>query len=446
MNVGLINPPSAFLTNERVFPPLGILRLATYLEYKNINVKVLDMISSFTYKEVSNFIINNNINVIGISAASPQIPIVIEITQFIKTKFPFIKLIIGGPHVTMTYNSLKTSKRLEQSFSFLKDLFHTIVIGYGEFAIIDALTTNKKILNAETDIKYKLNTKLYESLPISKRNYIDMGSYNYTIDNMRATSIIAQLGCPFNCAFCGGRYSITYNKGLTRSYKYIIEEIDFLIKTYNYKAFMFYDDEINLRKEEFNKLLYGLINYQEQNNIELVFRGFSRSDLLTKEQAKLMYQAGFRWILLGFESGCNRILENMNKHTTKDLNFRAVEISKENNLKVKALMSIGHPGESYDTINETKEWLNKIQPDETDVTVLSLYPGTDYFDNSIFDGAKWVYTAANGDKLYSEDISYLHEKTYYKSREHENGCYVSTDFLTSNEILKCQNLLISGNK
>jgi anaerobic magnesium-protoporphyrin IX monomethyl ester cyclase len=443
MNLCIINPPSAFLTNERVFPPLGILRLSTYLEQQNINVKIYDMISTFKYDEISKFIIDNNIDVIGITAVSPQLPNVIEIAKYIKRKFPKIKLIMGGPHITMAYSSLKYSNRIKESFDFLHKLFDVLVIGYGEYAMLDAIKFDKKIIDAEED-KYKLTDKLYEDLPYAKRDFIDIDSYHYYIDDKRATSLIGQLGCPFKCAFCGGRHSPTYNKGVTRSHKHIIDEIDFLVTKYDYRGFMFYDDEINLKREAFNKLLHGLIDYQNEKGIELFFRGFSRSDLLTDEQAALMYEAGFRWLLLGFESGSDRILKNMNKHTTIEKNTRAVEIAKNHNLKVKALMSIGHAGESYESIEETKQWLKSIEPDETDVTVLTLYPGTDYFDKAVQDGDKWVYTAPSGDKLYSNDISFLNDKTYYKSKENENSCYVWTEFLSSKEILKCQESLSNG--
>ena len=37
----------------------------------------------------------------------------------------------------------------------------------------------------------------------------------------------------------------------------------------------------------------------------------------------------------------------------RDDNTRAVEIAKRHNLKVKALMSIGNAGESYETVEST---------------------------------------------------------------------------------------------
>ena len=42
-NVGLVIPPSPFLLDERVFVSLGILRVASSLEERGVNVGVLDL-------------------------------------------------------------------------------------------------------------------------------------------------------------------------------------------------------------------------------------------------------------------------------------------------------------------------------------------------------------------------------------------------------------------
>jgi radical SAM superfamily enzyme YgiQ (UPF0313 family) len=59
-----------------------------------------------------------------------------------------------------------------------------------------------------------------------------------------------------------------------------------------------------------------------------------------------------------------RILNNIQKKATKDENTRCVDIAHKYGLKVKALMSAGHAGESEETINDTKEWLLKVKPDD----------------------------------------------------------------------------------
>src|SRR5262249_61598813 len=120
--------------------------------------------------------------------------------------------------------------------------------------------------------------------------------------------------------------------------------------------------------------------------------------------------AGFRWILTGFESGSPRILENINKRATRDENTRCLEIAHRHGLKVKALMSIGHPGESLQTIRETQEWLMETKPEDFDVTIITTYPGTPYYDEAGRDKSRpdvWVYT----DKKTAE-LPYTYQVTY----------------------------------
>jgi radical SAM superfamily enzyme YgiQ (UPF0313 family) len=117
-----------------------------------------------------------------------------------------------------------------------------------------------------------------------------------------------------------------------------------------------------------------------------------------------------------------------------------VEIAKRHNLKVKALMSIGHAGESLETIENTKKWLLEVQPEEFDCTIITTYPGSPYFDDAVFVKDKYVYTSdLTGDKLYQSPIDYLTELDYYKGDP--NGGYVSyvwTDHLSPEEIVEAR--------
>jgi radical SAM superfamily enzyme YgiQ (UPF0313 family) len=152
-----------------------------------------------------------------------------------------------------------------------------------------------------------------------------------------------------------------------------------------------------------------------------------------------MVRAGFRWILVGFESGSPRILENIEKKATVEQNSRCMEIARRHGLKVKALMSIGHPGESKQTIRETKEWLLKEKPDDFDVTIITTYPGTPYYDRAVETGpGVWTYTyPKNGDKLHSFELDYTITADYYKG-DPDGGykAYVFTDYLSADDLVK----------
>src|SRR6185437_41190 len=166
------------------------------------------------------------------------------------------------------------------------------------------------------------------------RHLVDLKSYHYGIEGHRATSLIAQLGCPFECGFCGGRNSKTLRLIRNRSVASILDEVELLHRDHGYTGFMFYDDELNVTKT-LVELMNGLSDMQERLGVEFRLRGFVKAELFTQEQAAAMVQAGFRWLLCGFEAANPRILENINKKAKLADNDRAVELAKSNGLKIK---------------------------------------------------------------------------------------------------------------
>jgi anaerobic magnesium-protoporphyrin IX monomethyl ester cyclase len=442
-NVGFINPPSPFLINQRVFVTLGILRVATSLKKKTDKVFFLDLADCDNcFSLIDEFIEKNSINVICLTATTPQISYVFEYCKYIKEKYK-IKIILGGPHITLMYSSMNVStsdvsKICSDHINEILKYVDTIVIGDGEYSIFKALLNNEKIINSELSDELFLSNEMYDHLDID-RSFIDIDSYKYEIDGKKAINIISQMGCPFNCGFCSGRNSKSFNRIRYRTSDNIIKEIDTLYKNHNYTGFMFYDDELNLNKHRFHELLDKLIEYQEKENVSFNLRGFTRSDLLTEEQAKLMFKAGFRWLLVGFESGSEKILRNMNKGCDVNKNNKCFEIARNSGLKIKALMSVGHPGESYETVNETIKWLNKVKPDETDITIISIYPGANYFNQSIkISDDILKYENKYKDNLYIRNIDFLKDSNFYKSKIGEYHSYVHTDYLSEEQIVECR--------
>jgi radical SAM superfamily enzyme YgiQ (UPF0313 family) len=159
-----------------------------------------------------------------------------------------------------------------------------------------------------------------------------------------------------------------------------------------------------------------------------------------------MYRAGFRWILTGFESGSPRILENINKKATREENTRCVEIARRHGLRVKALMSIGHPGESEATILDTHRWLLDAKPDDFDVTIITTYPGTPYYDQAVPHPAKpgvWTYTyAKTGDRLYAFEVDYMRVADYYKG-DPDGGyqSFVYTEALSPDDLVRLRDFV-----
>src|SRR4029077_8411623 len=134
------------------------------------------------------------------------------------------------------------------------------------------------------------------------RHLIDLDSYHYSIDGVRAASLISQLGCPFRCSFCAGRNSPMLRRVRLRSPEDAVAEMVHLYERYGLRGCMFLDDELNVNRAML-PLMRGLKQAADKRGIEWRLRGFIKSELFTGEQAEAMYTAGFRQILIGFEAG-----------------------------------------------------------------------------------------------------------------------------------------------
>lgn len=444
----LITPPSIFLLDERVFVSLGVLKVASALQRVGYPVEMLDLSGIQNYEEaIRDHCRNSDAQMYGITSTTPQMPAAAKIVKAIREEQPFVRIILGGPHVTLIHsamvkehNAFRDGRAVKAMHSVL-ELVDVAVVGDGEEAIFQAVSeTPPPIVNAnDRNSQFFLNNSKLEDLPFPARHLVDMDSYHYQIEGERATSLIAQLGCPFECGFCGGRMSPMLRIVRTRSSDNIVQEIRHLYTTYGYTGFMFYDDELNVNPKMV-ELMDKINCLQKEFGTQFRLRGFVKAELFNDRQAEAMVKAGFRWLLTGFESGSPRILTNINKKATREQNTRAVAIARRHGLKVKALMSIGHPGESRQTVMETHDWLLEVKPDDFDVTIITTYPGTPYYDEALAHPEKkgiWVYTyQKTGDKLYSLELDYNEVADYYKG-DPDGGyrAYVYTEHLSSEELV-----------
>tara|TARA_R110000851_G_scaffold107051_1_gene227028 strand:+ start:20293 stop:21786 length:1494 start_codon:yes stop_codon:yes gene_type:complete len=452
-NVCLITPPSPFLLDERVFMHIGILKVASSLEAKGYKVDFLDLSGIENYLDViKDYCLKKKNVTFGITATTPQVPSAVNISKKIKSHMPTSKVILGGPHVTLMHTASKReakkgldkSDRATTEVANLIKLFDVLVCGDGELTIFEALKIEKGIVDADDrKSKFFLSNDDFSNLPLPARHLVDVESYKYSIEGKKATSLIAQLGCPFKCTFCSGRNSPFLRKIRQRNPDSIVEEMRHLYHTYGYTGFMFYDDELNVNKGLID-LLNKITDLQMDLGEEFRLRGFVKAELFKEEQAAAMYRAGFRWLLTGFESGDERILKNIKKMASRDDNTRAVEIAKKHNLKVKALMSIGHAGESLETVENTKKWLLETQPEEFDCTIITTYPGSPYFDDAVKqkDGTYTYTSDVTGDRLHQSCIDYLSELDYYKG-DPEGGyvSYVWTDNISPGDLVLARDSL-----
>lgn len=448
MTVCMIIPPSPFLLDERVFPFLGPLKVAASLRSRDWKVEVLDLTGIKNYLDVvRDHLTISKATYFGLTATTPQFPSAVQIAKSIRSAKR--RVILGGTHATLTVAGVRYEKsqnrvgRAHKAYTQLEENFDVIVAGDGEETIFLACQDDApKLIDADDRRSpYFLTNETLGQTPFPARDLIDLASYHYTIERESATTLIAQLGCPYKCGFCAGRSSPMLRNIRMRSDESVVEEMKFLYQTYGYKAFMFYDDELNVNTGMV-EMMQKIAKTGRDLGVAWKLRGFVKSERFNDVQAGALYEAGFRQLLVGFESGSSRILQNIQKIATQDDNTRCMNIARRHGLKVKALMSTGHPGESEETINETCKWLLDVAPSDFDATVITPYPGSPYYDEALPNGEHWTYTCKNGDQLHQAEVNYALEADYYKGNPDDG--YVShvwTDSLSAHDLVRLRNEL-----
>jgi radical SAM superfamily enzyme YgiQ (UPF0313 family) len=429
--VCIVTTPSPFLLDQKVFPALGILKVAASLEQAGISVDHLDLTGISNYEDAARDY-NGDAEIFCITATTPQIPAAVKIKRVLRGK-----AILGGPHSTMSTAAKRGNPRAKAAMEELLHEFDCVVAGDGERAVFEALTSTGLIDADSPKSSFWQTSKDFTDSPWPARHLLDLDSYHYSIDGVRALHLISQLGCPMACNFCSGRNSPMLRQIRQRPPSSVIDEVLHLHSNYGVTAVNFFDDELNINRSMVD-LMKSLRREADRLGIEWKLRGFVKSELFTEEQAKVMYEAGFRWILVGFESGSDRILTNINKKATRNENTRCMDIAHSHGLKVKALMSLGHAGESYQSAQDTYDWLLQTRPDDLDVTVITPYPGSPYWDDAINVGENvWRYTVPKtSDTLYMEEVDFTKTADYYKGILGDYVSHVWTDDLSREELVK----------
>lgn len=147
---------------------------------------------------------------------------------------------------------------------------------------------------------------------------------------------------------------------------------------------------------EQKRVLQFCREYHERN-LSVAWSCNARADTLDLNTMENMKKANCRLLVVGYESGCDAILERINKGTTISQIKQFSNDARRSGLLVHGDFIIGLPGESRETIQKTKDLISEIKPDILQVSVATPFPGTEFYE----------YCNQNGYLLTDNLSSYL---------------------------------------
>lgn len=179
-------------------------------------------------------------------------------------------------------------------------------------------------------------------------------------------------GCPYSCTFCDRRFM--YGDGLSvRSIASVVSELRHLARDHGVRNIVFDDCNFILNKKRTIDLCRAICD----NNLKLSWTCSTRVDRIDAAVLRQMKAAGCRTVYYGIESGSGTILEKIGKGFSKGQCMKAVKMTKLLGMRVGLFLMIGCPGETKDTIRQTRDFLSDLYPfDELNVNPLVVLPGT----------------------------------------------------------------------
>jgi len=189
--------------------------------------------------------------------------------------------------------------------------------------------------------------------------------------------VMASRGCPFRCTFCLWVPVMFNNKVRFRDVEKVVDEIVHLKQRYNAREVFFHDDTVNITVRRVEEICHAIL----RRGVRIGWIANFRADQTTPELFRLMRRAGCTKILLGVESGSQKLLDET---IDKEITLREVEDTirwaKEAGIRVHCTYSLGAPGETRQTLRETLEFIKKTDPDDIQVSLMTPIPGTPFYE------------------------------------------------------------------
>ena len=367
-----------YITDKESEIPIGLCYIGAVLEKAGHKVKILDgQISPDIYKEISDSLLNNNWDAVGISATTPASPNAGRLISLVKKVKPNTPVILGGVHATVT-----GPKVLEEM-----PLVDIAVFNEGEITMMELIEFlgGKRKLESIEGIAFRKGKDIIQtnqrkfikdldSLPFPAYHLLDILKYTPPPGLFFRTPTIAigtSRGCVYQCNYCADRV-LWQSRCRMHSAEYVLREMELLVKKFGIREIRFLDDTFTLNRERVVKICEELL----KKNLDVLWRCASRADRVDLELLKLMKKSGCCSISFGIESGSEEILKKMNRTVTLEQIRQAVKWSKTAKIETKGFFLLNYPGDTIETTEKTIALSRELNLDFAGFNLIVPFKGT----------------------------------------------------------------------
>jgi len=196
-------------------------------------------------------------------------------------------------------------------------------------------------------------------------------------------------GCKSHCTFCLWPQTIGGHKYRYRSIPVVVEEIKYIQKNFPEVKEIFFDDDTLTDNADRVEALA-----KELGKLGVVWSCNAKANV-PRKTLEVLKANGLRLLLVGYESGNQKILHNIKKGLLVDVARKFAKDCHELGIIVHGTFILGLPGETRETIQETLAFAKEVNPRTLQVSLAAPYPGT------------FLYKQAKENGWFASDVDLL---------------------------------------
>jgi hopanoid biosynthesis associated radical SAM protein HpnJ len=190
-------------------------------------------------------------------------------------------------------------------------------------------------------------------------------------------------GCKSRCTFCLWPQTVGGHRYRVRSIENVVGEVKWAKQNFPEVKEIFFDDDTltdNLPRVE--------ALAKELGKLGIVWSCNAKANV-PRKTLEVLKDNGLRLLLVGYESGNQKILHNIKKGLLVDVARRFTKDCHELGIVIHGTFILGLPGETKETIQETLNFAKEINPHTIQVSLSAPYPGTFLYKQAKENG--WLY-------------------------------------------------------
>ncbi len=384
-------------------PSMALFYLAASLEKQGHTVRVFDASLGpitrtgnvfrygLSHEEVADVLKAEIFDLAGISCSfTARWPFVRKVAEQIKEIYPGKPVLIGGLYPTYAWEDcLRSCPSVdvvllgegEQSFGQLASGMQK---GLG---LADACRGIDGISWRKADI-FQVNPKTnyidaLDDLPFPSWHLADLKTYfrlQKSIFELPAPClpILSSRSCPFRCSFCN-MYITHGRRWRARSAVNVLDELQYLVKTFGVRRFYFVDDNFSIDLERAKTICRGIID--RKLGIKYNFHNGLSIKTIDRELVELMKKSGCTSVCLAIESGSERVRNAIYRKGLPTQKIKdVVGWFLKAGIPTIGYFMVGAPGETKDDFLMSRDLVATLPLSLITVGIYTPYPQTELYD------------------------------------------------------------------